>query len=196
MTIDRVMDETHEFATGLRAYLQRVAADNPAPAPDTSPDAGAPADQGTEPTPSPEVVFAEQVRAFEAHVGRFQAHERDVARREREVREKEEAFAQRATERRPVRDALREHAELSIDRVFALFDDALAATLPNGAPDHAVRLTAVRVLLGGRIPRTATRTARARRWTSSQPYANAARPTRSSSTNTRTRAGRRPDTSR
>src|SRR5215218_1202105 len=127
------MDETHEFATGLRAYLHRVAADNPMPAPDTLPDAGAPTDQA-ELTPSPEVVFAEQVRAFEAHVGRFQAHERDVARRERELHERQEALAQRATERRPVRDALREHAELSIDRVLALFDDALAATLPNGAP--------------------------------------------------------------
>ena len=142
------MEETHEFATGLRAYLQRVAGDSPAP--EAAANDPAPAsDQGPEPPPrSPEEQFAEQVRAFEAHLARFLQHERQVAERERKVAEREEALAQRSAERRPVREALREHAELSTERLLALFDDALSATLPNGTPEHAVRLTAVRVLLG------------------------------------------------
>jgi hypothetical protein len=141
------MEETHEFATGLRAYLQRVTAESPTPESAASASVP-PSDQQPEPPPSPEEQFAEQVRAFEAHLARFQQHERQVAERERKVAEREEALAQRAAERRPVREALREHAELSTERLLALFDDALSATLPNGAPDHAVRLTAVRVLLG------------------------------------------------
>ena len=98
--------------------------------------------------PSPEEQFAEQVRAFEAHLARFQQHERKVAKRERKVAEREEALAQQNTERRPAREALRDHAELSTDRLLAVLDEALAATQPNGAPDHTVRLAGVRVLLG------------------------------------------------
>lgn len=33
-----------------------------------------------------------------------------------------------------------------------VFDDALTATQPNGAPDHPVRLAAVRTLLGEAYP--------------------------------------------
>ena len=140
------------FGSGLRAHLERSSGE---------PDAGGEppaADAPPAPPPRPptleerEQAQLDRERRFEEHVQAFEAHAAALAKHEESIRERERALEQTVVEgteqRRAVRDVLREHAELSIARVLQVFDDGLTATHGNGAPDHAVRLAAVRVLLG------------------------------------------------
>ena len=46
-----------------------------------------------------------------------------------------------------VRDLLRARAGEQADRIWAVFEEALGATGPDGRPDHALRLQAARALL-------------------------------------------------
>jgi hypothetical protein len=162
LTISVVMEESEQqdtFGTGLRAYLGRHAAEEvPAEEPASDAAAESQATPGEPPrplTPEEELALrseelAERERQLREHIQAFEAHLSTLARREEALREREaaaEAQAQATAERRPVREALREHAEMSIARVLQVFDDALAADHPAGGADHGVRLAAVRALL-------------------------------------------------
>ncbi len=46
-----------------------------------------------------------------------------------------------------VRDLLRERVGEQAERIWAVFDDALGATGPDGRPDHALRLRAAAALM-------------------------------------------------
>ena len=158
-------EQNEYFGNGLRAYLERLSgaiapAQDPAPQQPQSPSTPPPAPAaGPAPTAEErERALLDRERRFEEHVRGFEAHARAVAQREEQLRAQEERLREReqaaeqrtaaAAERRAVRDVLREHAELSVTRIVQVFDDALAATGPNGLPDHSVRLAAVRALLG------------------------------------------------
>lgn len=140
--------DAHEtFGAGLRAHLARLGAEDA--------DAGATAADRAVPPPPDELAqrarhLAEREQRFAERVPVVEAHTRELARREQELRERALALEEQArtrAESRPVREALREHAELSLGRIVQVFDDALAATESNGAPDFGVRLAAVRALL-------------------------------------------------
>jgi hypothetical protein len=151
--------EPHDaFGTGLRAYLGRHAAEEAAPSePQPAVPAGAqPSERPPAPLTDEELAqrtreLAERERRFGEHVQAFDRHVAAMRRHEEELREREEALAARearvSTERRDVREALRDHAEGSLARIFQVFDEALAAEEPGGGADHGVRLATVRALL-------------------------------------------------
>ena len=146
------------FGGGLRAYLERLAAEGTEVIGEPAQHEAMPAEPAQPPQPpnppqprtldEREQALREREHRFAQHLQGFEAHAAALAQREEQVREREAARQRRTEERRAVRDVLREHAELSVARIIQVFDDALAATQPNGTPDHNVRLAAVRVLLG------------------------------------------------
>lgn len=144
-------DSKDFFGGGLRAHLERLA---PEVADASGTDRPGADDRQPPPSPVPstleerEQAQLEREQRFTDHVQAFEAHAAALARREEQLREREAALERRKAERRAVRDVLREHAELSVDQIIRVFDEALAATHANGMPDHAVRLVALRVLVG------------------------------------------------
>lgn len=135
------------FGTGLRAHLGRLGAEDEEAAPTVAESAVAPTFdelvRRARELAEREQRFAEHVRAFEAHAEELAG--REDALRERTLALDEERRAR--AESRPVREVLREHAELSLARIVQVYDDALTATQSNGTPDFGVRLAAVRALL-------------------------------------------------
>jgi hypothetical protein len=151
-------EHSESFGNGLRAYLGRravraVAANEAqaAPPPDGPATDEPPRPLSAEDLAEQEQHLAERERQLREHIQAFEAHLATLARREADLREREAAAeaeqARISTERRNVREALREHAEGSLTRIFQVFDDALTADHPGGGADYGVRLAAVRALL-------------------------------------------------
>jgi hypothetical protein len=69
----------------------------------------------------------------------------ELAAREQELARREAVFAD--ANRRPVREVLRERAEMFADRLWTVFDEAIEAAHADGHPDHVARLSAVQALL-------------------------------------------------
>ena len=137
------MEENHEFGSGLRAHLgfefsEPLALETPPPP-----------EPVTEQDPR-EAELADR-RAFLADAERAIAQrERQVAEREARADEREstldehEQALQTAVD---VRRLLRQRVEQHADGVWHSFKDAMHATMPDGAPDHAMRIAAARALL-------------------------------------------------
>jgi hypothetical protein len=149
------IDEQREtgFGTGLRAHLGYNAHE----APDAGAEPGPPAELEAvawvgDPEPVPEIVGLEQrSRELEALAEELAERERRLNELEAELAHEAQQLAaadsMRTAERRPVRDVLREHAEQYAEQLVLTFEQALDATAPDGAPDFATRLTALRLLL-------------------------------------------------
>ena len=84
---------------------------------------------------------------------RLRRQAEEVAAREQELARLEAVFADE--NRRPVRELLRERAELSADRLWSVFDAALDAGHADGDPDHMTRVSAVQALLSEAYARPA-----------------------------------------
>jgi hypothetical protein len=141
------MDDTHEFGSGLRAYIgleheEEAAFDGEHPPP------------ATEPAES-EVVEDPRERELAERLSYLAAAEAALAERERLVLQREEGVEAREVELEElgvrtaidVRQLLRRRVEQHADLLWRSFDEAMHATFPDGAPDHAVRLAAARALL-------------------------------------------------
>jgi hypothetical protein len=150
------IDEQREtgFGTGLRAHLGYGRLDGP---PDVDADPDLPGELETvewegDPQALPEILGLEQrARELEALAAELAERERRVNALEAELAEESQrlaaADAVRTDERRPVREVLREHAEQYAEQLVLTFEQALDATAPDGGPDFATRLTAIRLLL-------------------------------------------------
>lgn len=150
------IDEQREtgFGTGLRAHLGYGRLDG---APDVDADPALPDELETvawegEPQPLPEILGLEQrARELEELAVALTERERRVAELEAELADESQRLAAadaiRTDERRPVREVLREHAEQYAEQLVLTFEQALDATAPDGGPDFATRLTALRLLL-------------------------------------------------
>lgn len=137
------MEENHEFGSGLRAHLgfefaEPLALETPPP-----------------PEPVPEQDPREQELA--QRLAFLAAAEDALAERERQIAEREERADQREAAlddheeavqtAGDVRRLLRHRAEQHADGVWRSFEEAMRATLADGAPDHAMRIAAARALL-------------------------------------------------
>jgi hypothetical protein len=149
------IDEQREtgFGTGLRAHLGYGRLEGPEI--QAEPEAPAelePVEWQGDPEPIPEILGLEQ-RARELDALAAQLAEREQQLRDLEAELAQEAQqlaaadAVRTAERRPVREVLREHAEQYAEQLVLTFEQALDATAPDGGPDFATRLTALRLLL-------------------------------------------------
>ena len=150
------------FGTGLRAHLGRDASAPPGPA-----EPELPSRQG-EPAPVPEPSHAEDERArqLEAYAGELAERERRLAELERELVEESHRLAAAdsalTSEPRPLRELLRDHAELHAERLVLILEQALDATGHDGRPDHHARLAALRLLLDEAYPEPAGETGESR----------------------------------
>jgi hypothetical protein len=137
------MEENHEFGSGLRAHLgfefaEPLALETPPP-----------------PDPVPEQDPREQELA--QRLAFLAAAEDALAERERLVAEREERADRREADLDDheeavqtavdVRRLLRHRAEQHADGVWRSFEEAMRATMQDGAPDHAMRIAAARALL-------------------------------------------------
>jgi hypothetical protein len=140
------MDDTHEFGSGLRAYIgleheeePPVGGEHALPAKPTEPD----------------VPEDPRERELAGRLSYLAAAEAALAERERLVVEREHGVEAREAELEElgvrtavdVRQLLRRRVEQHADILWRSFDEAMHATFPDGAPDHAVRLAAARALL-------------------------------------------------
>jgi hypothetical protein len=141
-----LMDDTHEFGSGLRAYIgleheeePPVGGEHALPAKSTEPDV---------PEDPRERELAERLSYLAAAEAALAERERLVVEREHGVEareaELEELGVRTAVD---VRQLLRRRVEQHADILWRSFDEAMHATFPDGAPDHAVRLAAARALL-------------------------------------------------
>jgi hypothetical protein len=137
------MEENHEFGSGLRAHLgfeftEPLALETPPP-----------------PEPVPEQDPREEELA--QRLAFLAAAEDALAERERQVAYREEHADRRETDLDDheqavqtavdVRRLLRHRAEQHADTVWRSFEEAMRATMQDGAPDHAMRIAAARALL-------------------------------------------------
>ena len=165
------IDEQREtgFGTGLRAHLTRDVPPPPGPPPPPEPPPELEhVEWHGDPAPVPGPSHAdERARELEAYAAELAERERRLVELEHELTEESQrlaaADAVRTAERRPVREVLREHAELQAERIVLTFEQALEATEHDGRPDFSTRLTALRMLLDeayGQRPAEAGATAR------------------------------------
>lgn len=135
------------FGTGLLAHLERGR--GLLPELDVQP-----AVEPTQPVPKPEV-------RPDRRPDPFAERERTLAERERLLAEREAEFLvasatlalreERLREAPPVEgpppEYIRARAEREVARVWTAFSEGLAATTPDGRPDHATRIAAAQALL-------------------------------------------------
>ncbi|HSC93266.1 MAG TPA: hypothetical protein VLB86_16555 [Gaiellaceae bacterium] len=139
------MDQQHEFGSGLRAHLGFEFLDRPEAVPVTSPDV---AESAAEPLDPAEAELERGLSYLAAAEKAFAEREREVAARERALAEREHELTDGVREAGlNVRQLLRRRAEQHAEGLWHSFEEALRATGPDGAPDHAVRLAAARALL-------------------------------------------------
>lgn len=141
------------FGTGLGARLGYGRQDVPDLGDEPEPPAELePVEWEGEPEPAPDIFGLEQ-RARELDALAAELAERESRLHELEAELAHEAQqvaaadAMRTAERRPVREVLREHAEQYAEQLVLTFEQALDAVAPDGGPDFATRLTALRILL-------------------------------------------------
>jgi hypothetical protein len=149
------IDEQREtgFGTGLRAHLTRDALPPLVPPALTEePVELEPVEWHGDPAPLPERSHAdERAVELEAYAAELGERERRLAEYERELAEESHRLAAaesvRTSERRPVSEILREHADYHAERLLLILEQALDATDEAGRPDHHARLAALRLLL-------------------------------------------------
>ncbi|MGE5690109.1 MAG: hypothetical protein ACM33B_06100 [Pseudomonadota bacterium] len=140
------MDDTHEFGSGLRAYIGLGHDEEP-------PEHGEPSDAVGGEAPAIEEdprerELADRLSYLVVAEDALEERERLVADRERELEARESELAEHVLQAGvDVRQFLRRRAEQQADGIWRRFDEALHATLADGSPDHAVRLAAARALL-------------------------------------------------
>lgn len=149
------IDEQREtgFGTGLRAHLGYRRDEAPGVDADPAPPAELePVEWEGEPKPVPDILGLEQrARELDALAAGLADRERRLHELEAELAHEAQqlaaADAVRTAERRPVREVLREHAEQYAEQLVLTFEQALDAIAPDGGPDFATRLAALRLLL-------------------------------------------------
>ena len=141
------MDDTHEFGSGLRAYIGLEHEEEPPVGGEHTLPATASTERDVPEDPR-ERELAERLSYLAAAEAALAERERLVVEREHGVEareaELEELGVRTAVD---VRQLLRRRVEQHADILWRSFDEAMHATFPDGAPDHAVRLAAARALL-------------------------------------------------
>jgi len=142
-----LMDDTHEFGSGLRAYIGLEHEEEPPVGGEHTLPATASTERDVPEDPR-ERELAERLSYLAAAEAALAERERLVVEREHGVEareaELEELGVRTAVD---VRQLLRRRVEQHADILWRSFDEAMHATFPDGAPDHAVRLAAARALL-------------------------------------------------
>ena len=156
----RLSDAEPEFGSGLRAHLgRRSGRDETPPAPPEKPPIPAAA-----PAPDPDDLAAVAAE-LEERAARLVAAEAGVEERERHLAEVaamlemaiiESAEPEDPADVRSAGEVLRDRVERRVDLLWNVFEGALAATEPDGRPDHKTRLQAAATLLAAAYPGTAT----------------------------------------
>jgi chromosome segregation ATPase len=160
---DKETPTPEEFGTGLRTHLERtrVGEQEPEPAPEApDPEAAelAAEEEALEERRRELAERREQIAAVETTLrvreqritevrAKLADEERRLSAAEAELTTQGKAKEKRPSDRRRVRQLLRERAEREAERVWGAFEQGLIAAHPDGSPDLEARIATARALL-------------------------------------------------